>query len=78
MHFPYIQKGKRQYRSALFYVNEDQRETSKSFLDQLQKAAAPDYDTVYTDVEHVTKFFRAEDYHQEFLSKRMVAAQTKE
>ena len=73
-----IQKGKRQYRSALFYVSEEQHETAKHILDLLQKSAAPDYDAVFSDVESVAKFVKAEESHQEFLAKRMVVAQKKE
>ena len=65
MDYPYV-RGKRQYRSALFCTSPEQRAIALTFIEGLQKRAEPDQ-TVYTDVESVTQFFQAEEYHQEFL-----------
>ena len=68
MDYPYVQ-GKRQYRSALFFTSSKQQQKATAFVAKLQLSAAPDQ-TVYTNVEPVTQFFQAEEYHQNFLSKR--------
>jgi peptide-methionine (S)-S-oxide reductase len=68
MDYPYFQ-GKRQYRSALFFLSQKQQSTALDFVDGLQKSADRDQ-TVYTNVEPVTKFFQAEEYHQNFLKNR--------
>jgi peptide methionine sulfoxide reductase MsrA len=74
MHYPFINKGKRQYRSALFYISNDQHQIAQSVIGRLEKSVTPDYDRVYTDVERGAQFFRAEEYHQDFLKKRMMTA----
>jgi len=57
-----------QYRSAIFYANEDQRQTARATIDQLNKAkvfSAP----VVTQVVPLKDFYPAEGYHQNFLAR---------
>jgi len=56
-HTPY--PNKRQYRSALLYVNESQKAVAQEFAKNEK----------YVDVEPVTKFYMAEEYHQNYLKK---------
>ena len=55
----------RQYRSAIFYRDEQQREVAGAYIRQLEAAgvfAAP----IVTEVVPLRGFYRAEDYHQDY------------
>lgn len=55
----------RQYRSAVFYANDDQRRTAEAYIRQLNDArifSSP----VMTAVEPLREFFVAEEYHQNY------------
>ncbi|MDB5688104.1 MAG: Peptide methionine sulfoxide reductase MsrA [Rhizorhabdus sp.] len=55
-----------QYRSAIFYVSESQKETAERVRDELQ----PQFDDpIVTVIEPVGPFYRAEEYHQKFAEK---------
>src|ERR1700678_2946523 len=57
-----------QYRSAIFPVNDEQAQVAKAYIAQLDSAhvfGAP----VVTTIEPDKTFYRAEDYHQDFLAK---------
>ena len=57
-----------QYRSAIFPVNDEQAQVAKAYIAQLDSAhvfGAP----VVTTIEPGKTFYRAEDYHQDFLAK---------
>ena len=54
-----------QYRSALFYFSDQQKKTAEKLIDKL---IANGYDVV-TEVSPATKFYPAEDYHQDYLQK---------
>jgi peptide-methionine (S)-S-oxide reductase len=57
-----------QYRSAVFYANEEQKETALAYIEQLRKAKvfpAP----IVTQVVPLQGFYPAEDYHQNFLAR---------
>jgi peptide-methionine (S)-S-oxide reductase len=57
-----------QYRSAIFPVNDEQAQVAKAYIAQLDGAhvfEAP----VVTTIEPGKTFYRAEDYHQDFLAK---------
>lgn len=74
MDYPFIQQ-KTQYRSAIFAVNGDQFEQANEFVTKLQakhNEASDDDDKskIYVDVEPITKFYRAEEYHQDFMAKQ--------
>jgi len=58
-----------QYRSAIFYHDDQQKmlaEKSKEKLDASGKYNRP----VATQIVPATKFYRAEEYHQQYLEKR--------
>jgi peptide-methionine (S)-S-oxide reductase len=57
-----------QYRSAIFPANDEQARVAKAYIAQLDSAhvfGAP----VVTTIEPGKTFYRAEDYHQDFLAK---------
>ena len=58
-----------QYRSVIFYYNEEQRraaEASKAALDASGRFKRP----VVTEIAPAGQFYRAEDYHQRYLEKQ--------
>jgi methionine-S-sulfoxide reductase len=54
-----------QYRSAVFYHNEEQREIAEQYKAQLDKSGAFDAPIV-TEITKFEKFYPAEDYHQKY------------
>jgi len=57
-----------QYRSAIFYLNDDQKraaEVSKDALDRSGKLKNP----VVTEITKAGPFWRAEEYHQRYFEK---------
>ena len=56
-----------QYRSVIFYENEDDKSVSKYFMDSIStKYTKP----IVTSLEKKTKYYVAEEYHQKYLEKR--------
>jgi peptide methionine sulfoxide reductase msrA/msrB len=51
-----------QYRSAIFYRNEDQKKTTEKLISLLREKGFK----VVTEVKPFTKFWKAEDYHQDY------------
>ncbi len=57
-----------QYRSAIFPMNDEQARVAKAYIAQLNSAHA--FQTpIVTTIEPGKTFYRAEDYHQDFLAK---------
>lgn len=55
----------RQYRSAVFYVDEEQKRMAEAYIGQLNEAAV--YTSpIVTTVESLKEFFEAEAYHQNY------------
>jgi peptide-methionine (S)-S-oxide reductase len=54
-----------QYRSVIFYTSEEQRRTAEQIISELN-AERHWPNPIVTTVEPATKFFVAEDYHQEY------------
>lgn len=54
-----------QYRSVIFYNNEEQKQEAQSIIAELKKAKAYN-DPIVTTIEPLTKFYKAEDYHQNY------------
>ena len=54
-----------QYRSAVFYANDEQKRIAAAYIAQLEKAHAFDAPIV-TKLEPLSGFYPAEDYHQDF------------
>jgi peptide-methionine (S)-S-oxide reductase len=57
-----------QYRSAIFYSSDAQRELAKSYIAELDKSGKFRGDIV-TRVDPLEKFYPAEDYHQDYIAK---------
>lgn len=57
-----------QYRSAIFYHNEMQRETAEEVIGEINDAKIWD-DPVVTEVTAIKNFYLAEEYHQEYFVK---------
>ena len=55
-----------QYRSAIFYSSEEQQRIAAAYIEQLDAAKVYPRKIV-TEVVHFKAFFRAEDYHQDYL-----------
>jgi peptide-methionine (S)-S-oxide reductase len=58
----------RQYRSAVFYVDEEQKRVVDAYIDQLNKAHVFDAPIV-TEVTPLKAFFEAETYHQDYAAR---------
>ena len=57
-----------QYRSVIFYKNEEQRLVSESIIKDLNKDVLPR--KIVTIVEKFNNYYKAENYHQKYLMKR--------
>ena len=57
-----------QYRSAIFYHEESQRDAALKKIDALEKAGRWQ-DSIVTQIEPAGEFWRAEEYHQRYLEK---------
>jgi peptide-methionine (S)-S-oxide reductase len=60
-----------QYRSAIFYHNETQRQLALKSRNELEKNK-PFKETVVTEITQVTDFYPAEDYHQHYYKKNPI------
>src|SRR6266513_5767562 len=54
-----------QYRSGIFYHNEEQKQKAEKYKAELDKSGAFDKPIV-TEITPFTKFYPAEDYHQQY------------
>jgi peptide-methionine (S)-S-oxide reductase len=54
-----------QYRSAIFYLNEDQRKKAEETINRLKSERL----NVVTELRPLGKFYPAEDYHREYYEK---------
>jgi peptide-methionine (S)-S-oxide reductase len=57
-----------QYRSAVFYHNEEQRQIAEEVIQLLEKEKAYD-DPIVTEVTAFDAFYLAEDYHHNYFAK---------
>jgi peptide-methionine (S)-S-oxide reductase len=67
--------GGSQYRSAIFYHNDEQRrlaEESKQKIEQIKKFDRP----IATEIVAATVFYPAEEYHQDFYKKNPIRYKT--
>jgi peptide-methionine (S)-S-oxide reductase len=55
-----------QYRSGIYYYSPEQEETAKESLEKHQKSLNR---KIVSEVLPAKKFYRAEEYHQQYLSK---------
>jgi peptide-methionine (S)-S-oxide reductase len=58
----------RQYRSVIFFANEEQERVAKAYIDQLSKAKVYPRPIV-TQVVKLEGFYPAEEYHQDFAAR---------
>lgn len=56
-----------QYRSAIFYANDQQKRIATAYIDQLNKAKVFN-GSIMTQVAKLDSFHQAEDYHQDYLA----------
>jgi peptide-methionine (S)-S-oxide reductase len=54
-----------QYRSVIFYHNDEQKQKAEKYKAELNKSGAFD-NSIVTTLEPFTKFYTAENYHQEY------------
>jgi methionine-S-sulfoxide reductase len=57
-----------QYRSAIFYTNEDQRKEAESLVRELQEKKAYDRPVV-TEIKPLEHFYPAEQYHKDYYKR---------
>ena len=57
-----------QYRSAIFYTDEEQKRVAEAYIRQLNEAGAYDAPIV-TEVSPLEAFYQAEAYHQDYASR---------
>lgn len=58
------------YRSVIFYHNEAQKKAAEKSKEKLQKSEKFKARKTATAIEPAKEFYRAEEYHQNFLAKR--------
>jgi peptide-methionine (S)-S-oxide reductase len=58
----------RQYRSAIFYADDEQKRLAEAYISQLNKAHVFDRPIV-TEVVPLEAFFQAETYHQDYAAR---------
>ncbi|UBH12114.1 peptide-methionine (S)-S-oxide reductase MsrA [Macrococcus armenti] len=55
-----------QYRTAIFYTDEDQQSLAMDYLEKIQRH----FDKpIVTEVRYAAPFYKAEEYHQDFYKK---------
>jgi peptide-methionine (S)-S-oxide reductase len=54
-----------QYRSAVFYHNEEQKKTAEAYKKQLDASKVYD-NPIVTEISPLKSFYKAEDYHQNY------------
>ncbi|MEZ3114509.1 peptide-methionine (S)-S-oxide reductase MsrA [Halobaculum sp. MBLA0147] len=57
-----------QYRSAIYYHDDAQRETAEAFVEELAAEGAYD-DEIVTEIEPLEEWYVAEEYHQDYYEK---------
>jgi peptide-methionine (S)-S-oxide reductase len=57
-----------QYRSAIFFANDEQKQVAQAYINQLNQANIFDRPIV-TQLTPLDRFYAAEDYHQNFIDR---------
>ena len=57
-----------QYRSAIFFSNDEQKRVAQAYIDQLNKAQVF-HKPIVTQLAPLNGFYAAEEYHQQFLDR---------
>ncbi|MGI9549014.1 MAG: peptide-methionine (R)-S-oxide reductase MsrB [Bdellovibrionales bacterium] len=68
----FVDRG-HQYSSAIFYHNEDQKKQALKSKEELQKQG-PFKSKIVTVIRPFEKFYKAEDYHQDYYKKTKVSS----
>ncbi len=58
-----------QYRSAIFYYNDQQKQIAEQSIEELESKKVFS-NPIVTEVTKATQFYKAEDYHQLYISKK--------
>ena len=59
-----------QYRSVVFFHNDEQKKTAIEMKTKLSPAAREQFNAdIVTEIKPAEKFYRAEEYHQQYFSK---------
>src|SRR5215475_10254195 len=58
----------RQYRSAIFYADDEQKRIAEAYIRQLNEAKVF-HDSIVTTLEPLQAFYVAEDYHQDYAAR---------
>ncbi len=58
----------RQYRSTIFYREEEQRRVAEAYIDQLERSGIFE-SPIVTTLEPLDRFFPAEDDHQDYVAR---------
>jgi peptide-methionine (S)-S-oxide reductase len=58
----------RQYRSAIFYADDEQKRIAEAYIRQLNEAHVF-HDPIVTTLEPLREFYAAEDYHQDYAAR---------
>ncbi|MDQ2911631.1 MAG: peptide-methionine (S)-S-oxide reductase MsrA [Chloroflexota bacterium] len=58
----------KQYRSVIFYANDEQKRTAEAYIAQLDRAKVFDAPIV-TEVVKLDRFYPGEDYHQDYAAR---------
>jgi peptide methionine sulfoxide reductase msrA/msrB len=66
----FVDRGS-QYRSAIFYHNEEQRRLAEKSKEELSKSGRFDKPIV-TEILKFSKFYKAEDYHQDYYKNHSI------
>lgn len=62
-----------QYRSAIFYHDDQQKEIAQSYIQQLNESAEFKRRKIVTTLEPASKFYVAEEYHQDYFRRNPAA-----
>jgi len=60
-----------QYRTGIFYINDEQKEIAEESKDKLIKSGRFEK-TIVTPITKASSFYRAEEYHQDFFKKNYI------
>lgn len=60
-----------QYRTAIFYHNEEQKKLAETSKEKLEKSVRFD-NPIVTEIRPASTFYKAEEYHQKYYKKNPV------
>jgi len=68
-HSPFSGKSSCQYRSAVWYLNDDQKKAIEESRDKLLKTSKKTLAQLSNGIEPAGEFYRGEEYHQKYYKK---------